>query len=112
MSKVKVGIVGSRFQADCIVAAVKAVPEEAEVVAVASPTKDHAADFAKRPGVPQAFTDYHDWLRDPNVEMVSITATNRPPAQIPIDAAKSRKHVACEKPLCITPEEAEAMLEP
>ena len=37
-TKVRVGIVGSRFQADCIAAAVKAVPEEAELVAVASPT--------------------------------------------------------------------------
>ncbi len=31
MPKVKIGIVGSRFQADCIAASVKAMPEEAEV---------------------------------------------------------------------------------
>src|SRR5204863_14539 len=37
MSKVRIGIVGSRFQADCIAASVRAVPEEAEVVAVPSP---------------------------------------------------------------------------
>ena len=52
MSKVKIGIVGSRFQADCIWGAVKAIPEEAELVAVASPTKGHAADFAKRHRIP------------------------------------------------------------
>ena len=63
MSRVKIGIVGSRFQADCIAAAVKAVPEDAEIVAVASPTKGHAAEFAKRHGVPHAYTDYHDLLR-------------------------------------------------
>jgi hypothetical protein len=34
MSKVKVGIVESRFQADCIAAAMKAMPEEGDVVAV------------------------------------------------------------------------------
>src|SRR5437879_1901903 len=111
MSKVKVGIVGSRFQADCIASAVKAIPEEAELVAVASPTKGHAAEFAKRHGMPQAFTDYHDLLRDPNVEMVSITAPNRLHAQITIDAAKAGKHVVCEKPLCITLEEADAMID-
>jgi len=38
-SKVRIGIIGSRFQADCIAGAVKAMPEEGEVVAVASPTK-------------------------------------------------------------------------
>src|SRR2546427_537025 len=111
MSKVKVGIVGSRFQADCIASAVKAIPEEAELVAVASPTKGHAAEFAKRHGMPQAFTDYHDLLRDPNVEMVSITAPNRLHAQITINAAKAGKHVVCEKPLCITLEEADAMID-
>src|SRR5438445_788750 len=47
MSKVRVGMVGSRFQADCIASAVKAIPEEAELVAVASPTKGHAAAFAR-----------------------------------------------------------------
>ncbi len=111
MSTVKVGIVGSRFQADCIAAAVKAVPEDAEVVAVASPTKGHAADFAKRHGVPHAYTDYHDLLRDPQVELISVTAPNRLHAQITIDAAKAGKHVVCEKPLCITLEEADAMID-
>ena len=111
MSKVKVGIVGSRFQADCIAGAVKAVPEEAELVAVASPTKGHAADFAKRHGIPQAFTDYRELLRDPHVEMISITAPNRLHAQITIDAARAGKHVVCEKPLCITLEEADAMID-
>ena len=110
MSKVKIGIVGSRFQADCIWGAVKAIPEEAELVAVASPTKGHAADFAKRHRIPQAFTDYRELLRDPQVEMISITAPNRLHAQIAIDAARAGKHVVCEKPLCMTLEEADAMI--
>src|SRR6185503_6098924 len=111
MSKVKVGIVGSRFQADCIASVVKAVPEDAEVVAGASPTKSHAADFAKRHGVPRSYTDYHEMLRDPEVEMVSVTAPNRLHAQITIDAANAGKHVVCEKPLCLTLEEADAMID-
>src|SRR6266545_2692997 len=111
MSKVKIGIVGSRFQADCIAGAVKAVSEEAELVAVASPTKGHATEFAKRHGTPQAYTDYPDLLPDPHVELISITAPNRLHAQITIDAAKAGKHVVCEKPLCITLEEADAMID-
>src|SRR5437763_4633940 len=90
-TKVRVGIVGSRFQADCIAGAVKAIPEEAELVAVASPTKGNAAAFAKRHGVPNAYTDYQDLLRDPQVELISITAPNRLHAQITIDAAKAGK---------------------
>src|SRR5437667_3353634 len=81
-SKVKIGILGSRFQAECIAGAVKAMPEESEVVAVASPTKGHAAGFAKRHGIPRAYTDYRELLRDPDGEMISITAPNRLHAQI------------------------------
>src|SRR6266487_2080096 len=111
MSKVRIGIIGSRFQAECIAGAVKAVPEEAEVLAVASPTKGHAAGFAERHGIPRAYTDYHELLRNPEVEMVSIAAPNRLHAQRTLDAAKAGKHVVCEKPLCMTIEEADAMID-
>jgi predicted dehydrogenase len=111
MNRVNVGIVGSRFQADCIAGAVQANPDVAELVAVASPTPGNAAAFAKRHGVPQAYRDYRELLRDPDVELVSITAPNRLHAQIAIDAARAGKHVVCEKPLCITLEEADAMIE-
>src|SRR5689334_15186788 len=111
VTKVKIGIVGSRFQADCIAASVKAMPEEMEVVAVASPTKGNADDFAKRHGIPRAYSDYREMLRDPAVEMISITAPNNLHAQITIDAAKAGKHVVCEKPLCVTLEEADAMID-
>ena len=111
MSKVKIGIVGSRFQADCIAASVTAMPEEAEVAAVASPTPGNASAFARRHGIPAFHTDYREMLRDPAIEMISITAPNRLHARITIEAARAGKHVVCEKPLCVTLEEADAMLD-
>jgi len=111
MAKVKVGIIGSRFQADCIAAAVKSVPEEAELVAVASPTKGNAAEFARRHGIANVYTDYRALVSDPAVELISITAPNRLHAQITIDAAKAGKHVVCEKPLCITLDAADATID-
>ena len=48
--KVKVGIIGSQFQADIHAASFQIMPEEAEVVAVASPTPGHAAELAERYG--------------------------------------------------------------
>jgi len=111
VSTVKIGIVGSRFQADCIAASVKMMPGEAEVVAVASPTPGNADAFARRHGIARAYTDYRDLLRDPEIELVSITAPNRLHAQITIDAARAGKHVVCEKPLCVTLDEADAMID-
>ena len=43
--KVKVGIIGSGFEADIHAAAFKIMPEEAEVVAVASPSPGHAEEL-------------------------------------------------------------------
>jgi predicted dehydrogenase len=111
VSKVRIGIVGARFQADCIAASVRAMPEEAEVVAVASPTAGNAEAFAQRHGIARFHSDYREMLRDPAIEIISITAPNRVHAQIALDAARAGKHVVCEKPLCLTLEEADAMID-
>ena len=111
MSQVQIGIVGSRFQADCIASSVKSIPDEAEVIAVASPTAGNAEALARRHGIPRFYSDYREMLRDPAIELVSVTAPNRLHAQITIDAARAGKHVVCEKPLCITLEEADAMID-
>ena len=111
MTKVGVGIVGSRFQAECIAASVKVLPDEADVVAVASPTPGNAESFARRYGIPAAYQDYREMLRDPRVEMIHISAPNSVHARITIDAAKAGKHVVCEKPLCVTLEEADEMID-
>src|SRR5438045_2543605 len=111
MAKVGIGIVGSQFQADCIATSVKAMPEEAEVVAVASPTPGNAESFARRHGIPAFYVDHRELLRDPRVEIVHISAPNYVHARITIDAARAGKHVICEKPLCVTLDEADEMID-
>ena len=71
------------------------MPDEAEVVAVASPTPGNAEEFARRHGIPSFYSDYRDLLKDKNVEMISITAPNRIHAQITTAAARAGKHVVC-----------------
>ena len=111
MSQVKIGIIGSRFQAECVAASARMVPDEAEVVAVASPSPGHAEAFAGRYGIARAFADYRELLRDPAVEMIWVTAPNDLHARVTIEAARAGKHVVCEKPLCLTLEEADAMID-
>src|SRR6201998_1717462 len=105
--KVKVGIIGSQFQADIHAASLQIMPHEAEVVAVASPTAGNAAALAKRYGVPRVFTDYREMLKEPDIELVTIAAPNKLHAQMTADCAKAGKHVVCEKPLAMTIEECE-----
>ncbi len=109
--KVKVGIIGSQFEADIHAESFRIMPEEAEVVAVASPTRGHAANLAKKYNIPRVFTDYKQMLAEKDIEMVTITAPNYLHAQMTVDIAKAGKHVVCEKPLCMTLEEADLMID-
>jgi len=111
MGSVKVGIIGSQFQADIHAAAFQMIPGEAEVVAVASPTPGNAEKLARRYGIPRVFTDYREMLLEDDIEMVTITAPNSLHAQMTLDIAAAGKHVVCEKPLCMTLEEADRMIE-
>jgi predicted dehydrogenase len=109
--KVKVGIIGSQFEADIHAASFQIMPEEAEVVAVASPTPGHPKALAKKYGIPRVFHDYKAMLAERDIEMVTIAAPNALHAAMTIDAANAGKHVVCEKPLCMTLEEADAMID-
>lgn len=109
--KVKVGIIGSQFEADIHAASFQIAPEEAEVVAVASPTPGNAAALAQRYGIPWVFTDYREMLREKDIEMVTVAAPNYLHAQMTADCAAAGKHIVCEKPLAMTLEEAEEMID-
>src|SRR3954470_10856071 len=108
--RVKVGIIGSQFQADIHAASFQIMPEAAEVVAVASPTPGNAAAFATKFGVPRVFTDYREMLKEKDIEMVTIAAPNSLHAQMTKDCAAAGKHIVCEKPLAVTIAEGEEMI--
>lgn len=109
--KVKVGVIGSRFEAEIHAESFRIMPEEAEVVAVASPTPGNAEAFAKRFNIPRHFADYRHMLCEPDIEMVTIAAPNYLHAQMTLDIARAGKHVVCEKPLCMTLEQADEMID-
>ena len=109
--KVKVGIIGSGFEADIHAASFQIMPEEAEVAAVASPTAGHAEELARRYGIPSVYRDYRDMLADRAIELVTITAPNHLHASMAIEIARAGKHVVCEKPLCLTLAEADEMID-
>ena len=109
--KVKVGIIGSGFEADIHAASFQIMPEEAEVVAVASPTRGHPEALAKKYGIPRVFHDYREMLKDRDIEMVTINAPNDLHCAMTRDIAGAGKHVVCEKPLAMTLEEADEMID-
>ena len=109
--RVKVGIIGSGFIADIHAESFQIMPDEAEVVAVASPAEYKPEALAKKFNIERVFTDYKKMLAEDDIEMVLIAAPNYLHAQMTIAIASAGKHVVCEKPLCMTLEEADEMID-
>jgi myo-inositol 2-dehydrogenase/D-chiro-inositol 1-dehydrogenase len=108
---VRVGVIGSQFQADCHASAISMIEGDMQVVAVASPNPAHAQALADRFHIPRVYSDYQAMLQDAEIEAVTITAPNALHCEMTIASAKAGKHVICEKPLCLTLEEADQMIE-
>ncbi|MCL5256584.1 MAG: Gfo/Idh/MocA family oxidoreductase [Chloroflexi bacterium] len=108
-TKAGVGIIGSQFVSDLHAEAFRHV-HNAEVLAVASPNAEHAQGLAQRHGIPNVFTDYHDILGMPEIDIVVIGIPNYLHKQVCVDAARAGKHVICEKPLAMTLEECDEMI--
>ena len=109
MDNVKVGLIGSQFVSGIHAEAFKRVAN-AEVLAVASPTRAHVTAFAKAHGIAHAFTDYRKMLEMHELDMVVLGLPNTLHSQAAIDCANAGKHVVCEKPLCMNLAEADRMI--
>jgi len=108
MDKVRVGIVGSKFaasfHADCY-----RRNDKVEIVAVAA--IDGLEAFASKWNIPETYEDYHEMLARDDIDMVSLCVPNFLHHPVALAAARAGKHVVCEKPLCMTLEEADEMIE-
>ena len=108
--KVGVGLVGSQFISSIHADALSRV-SDAEILAVMSPTKGHAENFAKKFNIPNHFTDLDKMLAMPQIDMVVIGAPNYLHCEITLKIAKAGKHVVVEKPLCMNLKEADLMID-
>ncbi|MCO1659456.1 Gfo/Idh/MocA family oxidoreductase [Pseudonocardia humida] len=79
----------------------------AALVAVVDPQPGAAERLAAALGAGSAGTDPAPVLADPGVDAVVIAAPARLHADLVVAAAAAGKHVFCEKPMALTPAEAE-----
>ena len=104
----RLGVVGAANIARAFTAALKD-NTEARVVAVASRTADAAQAYAEANGIERSFGSYDALLGDTAIDAVYIPLPNHLHAEWTIKAAKAGKHILCEKPLCLSRADAEAM---
>jgi predicted dehydrogenase len=110
MDQVRIGIIGAGFIGGIHAEALHHVPN-AEVVAVASQTPGKAAEFAQAHDIPNAYEDYRALLGRADIDAVTVGIPNYLHAQVVTDAANAGKHILCEKPFCVTVEQAQQMID-
>jgi predicted dehydrogenase len=82
-----------------------------EIVAIASRDGAVARSVADQLGIPTAHGAYEDLLADPAVDAVYIPLPNHLHAEWTIAALRAGKHVLCEKPLAMTADDAQRMVD-
>ena len=103
----RVAIVGAGLIAHAHAQAVKGLGHHLELIV--SRTADKAASFAQQWNIPSFSTNFEDVLAD-NIDSVHICT---PPAlhyQMIKKALNANKHIICEKPMVLKPEEAKELL--
>lgn len=83
----------------------------AHMVACVDAVEAAAKAAAEEMGIDKYYTDYHQILNDPEVDAVVVVAPTDLHKQIVVDCAAAGKHIFCEKPMAMTVEECDEMIE-
>lgn len=83
---------------------------EAQVIAVCDINEERARRVAAEFNIPHVFTDYKEMLKLDGIDAVSVCTPNYLHGPHTIAAFEAGKHVICEKPLAVDPEEGAAMV--
>ncbi len=111
MKKVRWGILGAAKIARELVIPAMQKGRLSEVTALASRDADRARKTADQLGIPKSYGSYEELLADPDIDAVYNPLPNHLHVPLTIQAAEAGKHVLCEKPLAITSDEAQQLVE-
>jgi predicted dehydrogenase len=100
--QLRAGIVGTGFIGPVHIEALRRLG--VQVVAL-SDLPDRVEAAAARFGIREAYGDWRQLLKSPNVDVVHIASPNRFHCEMSLAAIKAGKHVVCEKPLAMNTRE-------
>lgn len=108
--KLKIGIIGTGWIAEAHIAAYVRCPD-IEIVAMADLIPGKVEKFCKKMGipVPHVYPDHASMIDNEELDAVSVCTYNRTHAECSIYALEHGVNVLCEKPMCVTLEEAVEM---
>jgi len=109
MKEIQFGLIGTGMIAEFHAQAIAAVPG-ARLSGVYSRSSEKATAFAEKHGA-QAFTSLEALLAQPGLDAVCIATPSGHHAEGAIAALNAGKHVFCEKPLEVTLEKVDAIID-
>jgi predicted dehydrogenase len=105
VSTIKVGLIGGGGIVDAHIRGYRAYADLIEVTAVADVIDETARRRAAELGA-AAYTDFRQMILEADLDAVDICLPHHLHAEAIVSAAQAGKHILCEKPLCLTVEEA------
>ncbi len=81
------------------------------VTAIASRDKERAESVAQKFGIAKAYGSYEELLKDPDVDAIYIPLPNEQHVPWSIKTLEAGKHVLCEKPIALTANEAQTLVD-
>ncbi|MCX7944224.1 MAG: Gfo/Idh/MocA family oxidoreductase [Deltaproteobacteria bacterium] len=110
MEKLRVGITGAGFIGQVHYDAFSKVIG-AEVVAIADVDKKRRDQFAKRNNIRLKFDSLKQMAESDEVDVITLGVPNYLHKEFAVTCMKNGKHVIIEKPLCLTLDEADEIIE-
>ena len=82
-----------------------------EIKAISDIFPDKVKDWANDLGIRNVYADYKQILNDPEIDAVMICTSTDTHSQISIEAAQAGKHIFCEKPIDLSIERVQLVLD-
>ncbi|RFU66602.1 Gfo/Idh/MocA family protein [Peribacillus glennii] len=109
MEKIKVGVIGTGFIGPTHIEAIRRLGF-VEVVGLAESSQEAAEQKATELGIPKAYGDYREMLKDDEIQVVHNCTPNHLHFAINKEIILAGKHVLSEKPLAMSSEESGELL--
>lgn len=111
MEKTKVILLGTGFIAHIHMESYQRFVHDTEIVAVYGRNLEKAREFARQYKIPAAYNNIDELLEKEDAEVVDICLPNYLHHEMCLKAAFAMKHVIVEKPLAMTLEQADEMIQ-
>ena len=111
MKQLNIGIIGAGRIGKVHMQSITYNVPTAKVLGITDVFKDGLQELADKYGIEKVYDDYKQMLADEDIDAVLVCSSTDTHADISIEAAKAGKHIFCEKPVDLTPEKVQAVID-